>query len=84
MQGVNGNIYKASEMAQLYQENPGVWLLLEVLERNAAGRAEKLRLLKAAPQKDALYDFLLEQEDWNWHKEYVFVYSDPDKQCEIV
>lgn len=72
-------------MAQVYQENPGVWLLLEVLERNPNnGRAEKLCLLKAAAQKEALYDFLLEQEDWNWHKEYVFVYSDPDKQCEIV
>lgn len=83
MQRVN-NIYNASEMAQLYQHNPGVWLLLEVLERNAAGRAEKLRLLQSAADKDALYEFLLEQDDWNWSKEYVFVFSDPDKQCEIL
>ena len=76
-------IYTASEMAQLYQENPGAWLLLDVLERNAAGRAEKLRLLKAAPTKAELYDFLMEQEEWSLEHDYVFVFSDPDKQCEI-
>lgn len=71
-------------MARLYQENPHVWLLLEVLERNPNGRAEKLKLLKAAASKDELYDFLMEQDDWTWKKEYIFVYSNPEKQCDIL
>ncbi len=77
-------LYDATEMAQLYQEKPGVWLLLEVLERDQRGRANKLALLRESPNKDDLYDFLLEQQQWDWSKEYIFVFSDPDKQCEIL
>ncbi|MBK8920922.1 MAG: hypothetical protein IPM81_05355 [Saprospirales bacterium] len=77
-------IYKAAQMAQLYQENPGVWLLLEVRARNPNGRATRLKLLKQAKNKDDLYDFLMEQENWDLSKDYVFVFSDPGKQCEII
>lgn len=70
-------------MMQLYQENPGVWLLLEVLERGPGGRATRLKLLKQAKNKEELYDFLMEQENWNLNNDYVFVLADPEKQCDI-
>lgn len=77
-------LFDAAGMAQLYREKPGVWLLLEVLERDQRGRASKLALLKESPNKDELYDYLLEQQQWDWNTEYIFVFSDPDKQCEIL
>lgn len=77
-------VYSAAEMGGLYSENPNVWLLLEVLEYNEFGKAKKLRLLKSAENKDGLYDYLMdEDEDWTWKKKYIFVFSDPDKPCEL-
>lgn len=74
--------YDAKDMMRLYNEMPQEWLLLEVLEYDKKGRANKLRLLQHAKDKEQLYDFLMENsEDWNWNKNYIFVYSDPDKQC---
>ncbi|MCB0587703.1 MAG: hypothetical protein KDD06_20595 [Phaeodactylibacter sp.] len=76
--------YSAEEMGWLYSQNPYVWLLLEVLEYNEAGQAKRLRLLKASKDKNELYDFLMEEdEDWGWDKNYIFVYADPDKECQL-
>lgn len=76
--------YNAREMAQLYQKHPNEWLLLEILETNKAGRAERLRLVKYAKDKNDLYDYLMDEaEDWNWNRNFIFVYSDPDKECEL-
>ncbi|MBK6622598.1 MAG: hypothetical protein IPG32_17645 [Saprospirales bacterium] len=77
-------MYDVSHMAQLYQELPHHWLLLEVLETNEHGRAEKLRLLKYAKDKNELYEYLLDEDPhWEWSKRYIFVFSDPEKECEI-
>ncbi len=76
-------LFDAAEMAQLYREKPGEWLLLEVLEKDPYGRAAKLALLRSAKDKEELYDFLLEQQQWDWSKEYIFVFSDPNGQCDI-
>lgn len=84
MYGVKKSIFTAKEMAQLYQEKPGVWLLLEVLERDTHGRAKKLKLLQFAKEKDRLHDYLMEQKDWNWGKDYIFVFSNPDVQCDLL
>jgi hypothetical protein len=76
--------YHASEMAQLYNKKPNEWLLLEILETNETGRAERLKLLKSAKNKEDLYDFLMDElEDWDWSQNYIFVYSDPEKQCDL-
>ncbi|HFA49846.1 MAG TPA: hypothetical protein ENJ95_12635 [Bacteroidetes bacterium] len=76
--------YLASEMAQLYQDLPNEWLLLEILKTNEQGRAEKLKLLKHAKDKDELYDYLMDEtEDWSFDNNYIFVYSDPEKECEL-
>ena len=77
-------VYRATEMAQLYNDLPNEWLLLEILQTNQQGRAEQLRLLKHAKNKDELYDYLMDEaEDWNWDKNYIFVYSDPEKECKL-
>ena len=76
--------YSASEMAQLYQDLPNVWLLLEVLQTNPSGRAERLKLLKYAKDKNELYEYLLDEDPhWEWNKNYIFVFSDPEKACEL-
>ncbi len=77
--------YDALEMAQLYTANPNMWLLMEILEYNQHGRAQRLKLLKSAKNKEVLYDYLMDEvEDWDWEKNYIFVYSDPEKQCELM
>lgn len=76
--------YSASEMAQLYQDLPNLWLLLEVLETNGSGRAERLKLIKYASDKNELYEYLLDEDrQWEWGKNYIFVYSDPQKECDL-
>ena len=76
--------YSAAEMAQLYQKHPGEWLLLEVLATNKSGRAERLRLVKYAKNKNDLYDYLMDEvQDWDWSKNFIFVFSDPDKECDL-
>ncbi|MBK7407901.1 MAG: hypothetical protein IPL49_08575 [Saprospirales bacterium] len=80
----DSNEYSAAEMAQLYQKHPNEWLLLEVLATNKSGRAERLRLVKYAKNKNDLYDYLMDEvQDWDWSKNFIFVYSDPDKECDL-
>ncbi len=77
-------IIDASEVAALYEDNPGYWLLLDVLETAPNGRASKFRLLAKSKDKEELYDYLFEDDDWDWNKKYIFVYSDPGKQCDLI
>ncbi len=76
--------YDAGEMTNLYNERPNVWLLLEVVKYNEFGKAQRLKLLKTSKDKNELYDYLMDEDDeWDWNKNYIFVYSDPDKYCEL-
>ncbi|TNE55290.1 MAG: hypothetical protein EP344_13420 [Bacteroidetes bacterium] len=78
-------VYDAGEMAMLYDARPNQWLLLEVLERTESGRAKKLNLLKTAKDKEDLYTYLMDEiEDWDWSRDFIFVYSDPEKQCDLL
>ena len=77
--------YNALEMAKLISSKPNVWFLLEVLETNESGRAERMKLLKFDKNKDRLYDFLMDDlEDWSWNKKIIFVFSDPSKKCDLL
>ncbi len=76
-------IITAAEVAELYNSYPEHWLLLEVLETAPSGRASKFKLLAHDKSKDALYDYLMEDESWDWNKKYIMVYADPNYQCEI-
>lgn len=84
MAGWSDRIIDAQEVAQLYEDNPGFWLLLDVLETTPNGRASKFILLAKSKDKDDLYEFLMEDDDWSWGKKYIFVYSDPDKHCDLI
>ena len=77
-------VYSTEEMCLLYSKTPNKWLLLEVLKYNKNGKAQLLKLLKYAKDKDELYDYLMdEEEDWSWDKNYIFIFSDPNKECEL-
>ncbi len=78
-----GKVITDKEVAELYNTYPEQWLLLEVLETGPSGRASKFKLLTHSEHKDALYDFLMEDENWDWSKKYIMVYADPNYQCEI-
>ena len=81
---MRGKVYTAKEMGQLYATLPGEWLLLEVLERDSYGKALRLKLLHHAKEKEILREFLLEKQDWNLSSDIRFVYSDPDKMCDLL
>lgn len=77
--------YSARDMAELYQALSEHWFLLEVLQKSAGGRPEKLRLVRFARDKQELLDYLMDvDEKWSWDKNYIFVYADPGKECDLV
>ena len=71
------------DLGQLYQDLAGEWLLLEILQ----GRDEKLpaqfRLHAHHRDKDKLRELMMEHEDWDWSRKFLFVLADPEKPCEI-
>ena len=77
-------VYTALKMAKLISSKPYEWLLLEILKEDAKGRALELAFLKSSRDKDDLYDYLMEDEDWDWDRKYIFVYSDPEKECKLL
>jgi hypothetical protein len=75
-------VIDAKDVARLYSDKLGQWLLLEVIEMGKNGKAEKFRLIAHDSNKERLKD-LMEEDDWDWSKKYIFVFADPDKLCEI-
>lgn len=75
-------VISAKDVAQLYNDLINQWLLLEVVKTNKNGKAEKFKLIAYNKDKNELYK-LMESEDWNWDKKYVFVFADPNSLCEI-
>ncbi|RMD95595.1 MAG: hypothetical protein D6813_00070 [Calditrichaeota bacterium] len=71
------------DIPQLYLEQAGEWLLLEVLETNAKNEPIKFRLLAHNPDKYILHDFILEDDHWDWSKKYLLVFADPNKPCTL-
>ena len=75
-------IIKAKDVAYLYNDKVGQWLLLEVIKMGKKGKAEEFKLVAYNKSKDNLYE-LMEADDWDWDKKYIFVFADPDSLCEI-
>ncbi len=75
-------VISAKEVARLYNDLTGQWLLLELIKVDEKGKAEKFRLVANHLDKDELYK-LMESENWDWDKKYLFVFADPDSLCEI-
>ncbi len=76
-------VISTKDVARLYNDKPGEWLLLDVLKTGSNGRAELFKLLAHSNDKENLYAYIMEDENWNWDKKYIFVFADPDNLCEI-
>jgi|GEM_PF-83268 len=74
-----------SDIVNMYTDLDGHWLLIEVIERDEKGTATEIRLAHFAKEKDDVHEFLMdEEESWDWTKNYLVVYADPKKQCELI
>ncbi len=75
-------VINAKEVARLYNDLTGQWLLLEVIEVDKNGKAEKFILRANDEDKEQLYK-LMDSDEWDWDKKYLFVFADPNNLCEI-
>ncbi|MCD6337156.1 MAG: hypothetical protein J7M01_02860 [Candidatus Marinimicrobia bacterium] len=75
-------VINAKEVARLYNDLTGQWLLLELIEVDEKGKAEKFKLVANHFDKDELYK-LMDSDNWDWDKKYLFVFADPNNLCEI-
>jgi hypothetical protein len=75
-------VISAKEVARLYNDLIGQWLLLEVIKMDNKGKAEKFKLVANDIEKIRLYE-LMDSDEWDWDKKYLFVFADPNNLCEI-
>jgi len=75
-------VINVKDVARLYNDKMGNWLLLEVIRMGENGKAEEFKLVAYNKKKESLYD-LMEEDNWDWDKKYIFVYADPDTLCEF-
>jgi len=75
-------VINAKDVARLYNDKIGNWLLLEVMKMGENSKAEKFKLIAYNKSKEELYE-LMENETWDWNKKYIFVFADPNNLCEI-
>jgi len=76
-------IVDLKEINRLYEETAGHWLLLEILETNENGTPTRLRVADLAKDKNRLFDWMMENDDWDWKDRYLLVFADPNKPCII-
>ncbi len=63
----------------MYLQEAGKWVLLEILETDVRGQANRVRVVKLSQQKDDLLDYMMEHdEEWDWQKRFVIVRADPN------
>ena len=75
-------VIKAKDVANLYNDKLGYWLVLEVIKIDRSGKAEEFRLIAYDRKKEHLQD-LMDEDDWDWDKKYIFVFADPNTLCEL-
>ena len=75
-------VISAKDVAQLYNEKSNNWLLLEVIKMGKNRKAEEFKLVAYNKSKEVLKE-LMEDDNWDWSKKYLFVFADPDSLCEI-
>lgn len=75
-------VINVKDVARLYNDKTGNWLLLEVIRIGENGKAEEFKLIAYDRKKENLYE-LMEEENWDWDKKYIFVFADPDTLCEF-
>lgn len=75
-------VINVKDVARLYNDKTGNWLLLEVIKMGKNGKAEEFKLIAYDQKKENLYE-LMEDDNWDWDKKYIFVFADPDTLCEF-
>ena len=75
-------VINAKDVAHLYNKQLGHWLLLEVIKMGRNGKAEEFKLIAYHRQKEHLHN-LMDEDDWDWNKKYIFVFADPNTLCEL-
>jgi hypothetical protein len=75
-------VINARDVATLYNEKINQWLLLEVIKMGKNRRAEEFKLIAYSKSKEKLKE-LMEDDDWDWDKKYIFVFADPNTLCKI-
>ena len=75
-------VINVKDVARLYNDKTGNWLLLEVIKIGENGKVEEFKLIAYDKMKENLYE-LMEDDNWDWDKKYIFVYADPDTLCEF-
>lgn len=75
-------VINSKDVARLYNDKTGNWLLLEVIKMGGNKKVEEFKLIAFDSEKDKLYK-LMEKDDWDWNKKYIFVFADPDTLCEL-
>jgi len=75
-------VISAKEVARLYNDLSRQWLLLEVLKMDKNGKAEKFKLIANNRDKEQLYQ-MMDDDNWDWDKKYIFVFADPNNLCKI-
>ncbi|MCF6351517.1 MAG: hypothetical protein L3J06_00760 [Cyclobacteriaceae bacterium] len=75
-------VINAKDVAKLYNNKINQWLLLEVIKMGKNRRAEEFKLVAFDKNKEKL-KALMEDDDWDWDKKYMFVFADPNSLCEI-
>ena len=75
-------VINVKDVARLYNDKTGNWLLLEVIKMGENGKAEEFKLIAYDKEKANLHE-LMEKDDWDWDKKYIFVFADPDTLCEF-
>jgi len=78
-----GKEFPVKQVSQLYLDAAGDWLLLEILELDADGEPQRLKLLAKSRDKSKLHDRIMDDDNWNWQKRYLLVHADPHKPCTI-
>jgi hypothetical protein len=75
-------VISAEDVAHLYNDKLGHWLLLEVITMGKNGKAEEFKLIAYDRKKKHLHD-LMDEDDWDWNRKYIFVFADPNTLCEL-
>ena len=75
-------VINVRDVAHLYNDKLGHWLLLEVIKTGGSGKAEEFKLIAFDRKKEQLQE-LMDEDDWDWDKKYIFVFADPNTLCEL-
>ncbi|MDH5598192.1 MAG: hypothetical protein OEY34_03655 [Cyclobacteriaceae bacterium] len=76
-------IIHANEVTDLFAAYEGEWLLLEVLSKGNAGKAETFNLIHHNPDKNVLHDFMMDECCDDSDNHFMLIYADPHKPCDL-